>query len=104
MVLFEPETLTAGIAWSQLRAQTWIALFHHIVLSQSLAYVIWYRLLSRLPAGTVSLSTLMVPAIGVVSSVLFLGETPTLADFAGLALMTAAAGAVMAPTRRPQPG
>jgi drug/metabolite transporter (DMT)-like permease len=46
----------------------------------------------------------MVPAIGVVSSVLFLGETPTLADFAGLALMTAAAGAVMAPTRRPQPG
>jgi drug/metabolite transporter (DMT)-like permease len=36
--------------------------------------------------------------------VLFLGETPTAADFAGLALMTLAAGAVMMPTRRPPSG
>lgn len=101
MAVFEPQVLATGIAWGALRPETWIALFHHVVFSQALAYLIWYRLLMRLPAGTVSLSTLMVPAIGVVSSVFFLGETPTLADFAGLALMTAAAGAVMAPTRRP---
>lgn len=101
MALFEPQVLANGIAWREFRTGTWIALFHHIVFSQSLAYMIWYRLLSRLPAGTLSLSTLMVPAIGVVSSVLLLGEAPTLADFAGLALMTAAAGTVMLPTRRP---
>jgi len=104
MAVFEPQVLATGIAWSEFRPETWIALFHHIVFSQSLAYMIWYRLLSRLPAGTLSLSTLMVPAIGVVSSVLFLGETPTAADFAGLALMTLAAGAVMMPTRRPPSG
>jgi drug/metabolite transporter (DMT)-like permease len=104
MAVFEPQVLATGIAWGEFRPETWIALFHHIVFSQSLAYMIWYRLLSRLPAGTLSLSTLMVPAIGVVSSVLFLGETPTAADFAGLALMTLAAGAVMMPTRRPPSG
>ena len=103
MVAFEPQVLVSGIGWRSFQPATWVALFHHIVFSQALAYLIWYRLLMRLPAGTVSLSTLMVPAIGVVSSVLVLGESPTLADFAGLALMTAAAGAVMAPARRPAP-
>ena len=103
MAMFEPQVLATGIAWRELQPRTWIALFHHIVLSQSLAYIIWYHLLKRLPAGTVSLATLIVPALGVVSSVLLLGETPTLADYAGLALMTAAAGAVMVPTRRPPP-
>ena len=99
MAVFEPQVLERGVAWGALRYETWIALFHHIVFSQALAYLIWYRLLMRLPAGTVSLSTLMVPAIGVFSSVLLLGETPTLADFLGLALMTAAAAAVMLPAR-----
>lgn len=101
MAVFEPQVLEDGIAWGALRTDTWIALFHHIVFSQSIAYLIWYGLLRRLPAGTVSLSTLMVPAIGVVTSVLFLGETPTVADFAGLVLMTLAAAAVMTPARRP---
>lgn len=103
MVVFEPQVLVEGIAWTSLRARTWVALFHHIVFSQALAYLIWYQLLQRLPAGTVSLSTLMVPAIGVVSSILVLGETPTLADYLGLALMTAAAGVVMLPARRTAP-
>lgn len=100
MAVFEPRVLADGIAWSAFGAGTWLALLHHIVLAQALAYLIWYRLLARLPAGTVSLSTLMVPAIGVISSVIVLGETPTPADFAGLALMTAAIGAVMLPARR----
>lgn len=100
MAAFEPQTLKGGIAWGTFQPATWVALFHHIVFSQAIAYLIWYRLLMRLPAGTVSLSTLMVPAIGVVGSVLVLGETPTLADLVGLVLMTAAAAAVMAPSRR----
>lgn len=102
MVLFEPETLTQGIDWAGLKTITWLALAHHILLSQAVAYALWYGLLARMPAGTVSLSMLVVPAIGVVSSVLILGESPTLTDLAGLALMTAAAGAVNLPARRPR--
>lgn len=102
MVVFEPETLTQGIDWAGLKTITWLALAHHILLSQALAYALWYGLLARMPAGTVSLSMLVVPAIGVVSSVLILGESPTPADIAGLALMTAAAAAVNLPARRPR--
>lgn len=100
MAIFEPQTLGRGIGWAGFEARIWIALAHHILLSQALAYVIWYALLARLPAGTVSLSMLMVPAIGVVSSMAFLGERPTLTDLAGLVLMTAAAAAVNLPARR----
>ncbi|MBB3808048.1 DMT family transporter [Pseudochelatococcus contaminans] len=97
MVVFEPHVLRDGIDWFNLQERTWIALGYHIVFSQALAYLIWYNLLARLPAGVLSLSTLMVPAIGVISSILLLGEQPTMSDFAGLVLMTAAAGSVMMP-------
>jgi len=100
MAVFEPQTLSQGIDWAGLHTGTWIALAHHILLSQALAYVMWYALLARLPAGTMSLSMLMVPAIGVVSSVAFLAERPTATDIAGLVLMTAAAAVVNLPARR----
>lgn len=98
MVWFEPETLTEGLRVSSFPISTWLALFHHIVFSQAFAYLIWYSLLARLPAGTVSLAMLLVPAIGVIGSVLILGESPTLPDLAGLFFMTLAAGAVIAPS------
>lgn len=98
MLIFEPWILNEGLRLSTFKSEIWVALSYHIVFSQALAYLIWYQLLTRLPAGTVSLSTLMVPAIGVISSIIFLGETPTLPDYIGLILMTAAAGAVMLPT------
>ena len=100
IALFEPQVLRDGLDWPRFQTRTWVALFHHIVFSQALAYLIWYNLLGRLPAGTVSLSMLMVPAIGVISSVLLLGERPTATDFAGLVLMTMAACAVMLPMGR----
>lgn len=106
MTLFEPQVLRDGLDWQGFQTRTWIALFHHVVFSQAFAYLIWYNLLGRLPAGTVSLSTLLVPAIGVISSVLLLGERPTATDFAGLILMTLAACAVMLPmgkARSPEP-
>lgn len=95
MLVFEYQIFVEGIAWRSLEPRTWVALGYHIVFSQAFAYLIWYSLLARLPAGTVSLSTLMVPAIGVISSVLLLGESPTMADYMGLVLMTAAACTVM---------
>jgi drug/metabolite transporter (DMT)-like permease len=100
MLIFEPWVLSQGLPMQNFQPRIWVALTYHIVFSQGFAYLMWYRMLARLPAGTVSLSTLMVPAIGVFSSVIFLGETPSLADFIGLALMTAAACAVALPQRR----
>jgi len=75
------------------------ALSFHIIGAQALAYFLWFVVVSRLPAGIASLGTLMVPAVGVLGSVLLLGERPTPTDWLGLALVIAASGAIMVPTR-----
>jgi len=76
------------------------ALAFHIVGAQALAYFLWFTVIARLPAGIASLGTLMVPAVGVLGSVLLLGERPTPPDWLGLALVIAASGAIMIPSRR----
>jgi len=76
------------------------ALSFHIVGAQALAYFLWFTVVARLPAGIASLGTLMVPAVGVLGSVLLLGERPTATDWLGLALVIAASGAIMVPARR----
>lgn len=76
------------------------ALAFHIVGAQALAYFLWFVVVARLPAGIASLGTLMVPAVGVLGSVLLLGERPTATDWLGLALVVAASGAIMLPASR----
>lgn len=76
------------------------AFAYHIVGAQALAYAIWFTVVARLPAGTASLGTLMVPAIGTLGSVLLLGERPTGFDWLGLALVIAASASIMIPGRR----
>lgn len=97
VMIWEPQTLTEGIGLADWHPMGWLGLFHHVVFSQALAYIVWYKMMQRLPASTVSLAMLMVPAIGVISSVLALGEVPTLSDWIGLVLMTLAAAAVVLP-------
>lgn len=100
MVLYENPTLPVA-----LKPETVMAFAYHVLLSQAIGYALWIWALSRLPVGTVSLGTLMVPPIGVAGAVLLLGERPTVADLAGLLLMTSAAFVVIAPRRRPpEPG
>lgn len=81
----------------ELKPATIMAFLYHVLFAQALAYVLWFAALSRLPAGTASLGTLMVPAIGVAGAVFLLGEKPTLPDLAGLILVIGAASAVLMP-------
>ena len=76
------------------------ALSFHIIGAQALAYFLWFTVVARLPAGIASLGTLMVPAVGVLGSVLLLGERPTPTDWLGLCLVIAASGAILVPARR----
>lgn len=82
-----------------LEARTVAALAFHILGAQALAYVLWFTVITRLPAGIASLGTLMVPAVGVLGSVLLLGERPTPSDWLGLALVIAASGSILIPGR-----
>ncbi|HXF90266.1 MAG TPA: DMT family transporter [Xanthobacteraceae bacterium] len=60
-----------------------------------IAYLLWFEIVRRLPAMTASLGILAAPVIGVLSSMLLLGERPTLADTVGFALIFAAAASVL---------
>jgi drug/metabolite transporter (DMT)-like permease len=73
------------------------ALAWHVLLAQALAYLLWFAVLPRLGAGTATLGTLLVPAVGVLGATAVLGERPTAADLAGLALVTTAAATILLP-------
>jgi drug/metabolite transporter (DMT)-like permease len=66
------------------------------------AYFIWFIVIERLPASTAAIGSLLIPIVGVSSSALLLGETPTRNDAVGFALIFAAAACVLLqPTRTP---
>jgi drug/metabolite transporter (DMT)-like permease len=65
------------------------------VVGTGLAYALWFEIVRRLPASTAALGSLGSPVIGVVATVLIIGERPTVADMIGFALIFAASAAVV---------
>lgn len=77
-----------------------VALAFHIIFATALAYLIWFDIVARLPAGVAAMGTLLVPVVGVVGAMTLLGERPGVADLGGFALIIAAAAiALLAPRR-----
>jgi drug/metabolite transporter (DMT)-like permease len=77
------------------------ALIFSGVVGSGVAYPLWFEIVRRLAAITASLAVLSVPVVGIVASILVLGERPTLADGIGFALIFAAAAYVLlAPAAR----
>jgi drug/metabolite transporter (DMT)-like permease len=65
------------------------------LLGTGTAYGLWFSIIRRLPATTASLGVLGSPVIGVISSVLILGERPTVSDAVGFALILAASAVAL---------
>jgi len=73
-----------------------------------IAYTIWYSLLTRYRVDQVTPISLLMPVVGVISGVLMLGETLTIAEviggaivMAGLAVVVLAPGPAPAPAEAP---
>jgi drug/metabolite transporter (DMT)-like permease len=83
-------------------ARSLLALVFAALLGSAFAYLLWFDVVRRLPATTAALGILSVPVVGVVASVLVLGERPSAFDVIGFALILTAAGCVvLAPSVRP---
>jgi drug/metabolite transporter (DMT)-like permease len=78
-----------------LQWQTIVSVTYLAVVGVGLAHFLWFDIIGRLPAATASLGTLCVPVVGILSSVLILGERPTAADAVGFTLIFAAAACVL---------
>lgn len=80
-----------------------VALLFNIVAGMAVATLLWLYILQRLPATISSLSSLVVPIVGVLAAWLHLGERPSLAEGAGMALILGGLGLLALPRRGTQP-
>ena len=64
-----------------------IGLLYSSVVSQGLALVLWFFILSKLPAGAASMGTLATPVIGVIAASIELGERPSVLEAWGMLLI-----------------
>jgi drug/metabolite transporter (DMT)-like permease len=82
-------------AWVPERPIAWtppflLALAYNAVLASGLAWLVWSYVVERLPTSVAGLSSLVVPILGVLFAWGVLGEVPSLAETAGMALLAAA--------------
>jgi drug/metabolite transporter (DMT)-like permease len=67
-----------------------LALAYNAVLASGLAWLLWSYVVERLPTSVAGLSSLVVPILGVLFAWGVLGEVPSLAEGAGMALLAVA--------------
>ena len=76
-----------------------IGLVYNVLIVSIFCYWAWFRIAAAAPAGVAALSTLMIPVVGVFSSMAILGEIPHWHDYTALGLVIAALATVLVPHR-----
>lgn len=72
-----------------------IALLYVGILGVGLAHFLWWSIVGKLPATTASIGALLVPVVGVIASVILLGDKPSINDIIGFVLIFCAAACVL---------
>lgn len=67
-----------------------IGLLYSAIISHGLALVLWFFILSKLPAGIAGMGTLATPVIGMIAASIELGERPTMIEATGMLLIMSA--------------
>ncbi len=77
-----------------------LGVVYNMTLAVVFCYWAWNKLVSRGSASVTALSTLLIPVLGVFSSMLLLGEQPRWQEFSALALVMVSLMLVLLPRRR----
>jgi drug/metabolite transporter (DMT)-like permease len=88
--------------WHALRnvgVTAWLGTAYNVVIAFAFAHWAWIKIATSVPVSVFSISMLLIPVVGVVSGMLFLGERPTWAEYAALALVIGALLTVLRPGR-----
>jgi len=97
MVIFT--TLFERSAWRMPNPTEWASIVYNMVLAIAFCHAAWSHLARTLPPVASSLSVMMIPVLGVFSSVWLLGEAPLWQDYVALVLILIAMAVVLLPTR-----
>jgi drug/metabolite transporter (DMT)-like permease len=73
----------------------WLALIFVSVMGNAVAYAMWFDIVPVVPAATAALGILGIPVLGVLSTVLIVGDRLTRADIVGFAFIFAASACVL---------
>ncbi|HWY73828.1 MAG TPA: EamA family transporter [Burkholderiaceae bacterium] len=94
--------VTASLAferdrWRIPRNHEWIAIGFNMSISIAFCHVVWLRLARNLPPAASGLSMMMIPALGVFTSIWLLGERPRWQDYVALGLIVFSLATVLLP-------
>jgi drug/metabolite transporter (DMT)-like permease len=82
-------------ALADVSATTYAAIAYTVAVGIVLAYFLWFRIVQMVPAWVASLSVLAVPAVGLVSGAVMLGEPLGFAEWTALGLLVAGVSTVL---------
>ena len=93
-------TLFESSQWRMPQASNWVAIAYNGVLIFGFTHAAWFTLARGLPPVASTLSTMMVPVLGVFLGAMWLGEVLHWQDWAAVALMAVAISTVLIPGGR----
>ncbi|MCX5828249.1 MAG: DMT family transporter [Deltaproteobacteria bacterium] len=64
-----------------------IVMSYNVIFTSVIAFLLWFYILERVPAGMATMGTLATPVIAIVAAALQLGEIPSLRETAGIILI-----------------
>lgn len=79
--------------------QAWLAIAYNVFVAFAWAHWAWIKIATSVSVTVFSLSMLMIPAVGVASGMIFLGERPSGPEVAAMLAILAALAAVAIPRR-----
>lgn len=94
-LLFEP----GSFSLLRLSTRALLGILFNVFVCYVFCYWAWMKIATVAPVAISSLSTLMIPVVGVFSGMLVLGERPQWYDYAALAMIVAALAIVLMPPR-----
>jgi drug/metabolite transporter (DMT)-like permease len=85
--------------WRAPLALEWASILYNIFIAIAFCHIVWFGLARTLPPAASGLSVMMIPVLGVFSSMWLLGEQPHWQDYAALALILVALATVLLPSK-----
>ena len=80
--------------------RAWSGVLYNVLVSFAFAHWAWIKIATAVPVSVFAISMLIIPVIGVLSGIAFLGERPSLAEAAALVLVLSALATVIRPRAR----
>ncbi len=99
-----PIVLVAAIAdlgrHPPISLEAWLAIAYNVFVAFAWAHWAWMKIATSVSVTVFALSMLLIPVVGVISGMLFLGERPSWHEYGAMLLILGALGTVVVPQRR----